>query len=118
MVVAVPWHILAHEGSEFVLASRQLWQGDVNWRTVTAYDATHALIQAFREYPTELVFDRLHRREQVQQALYSTSFQAMGATETVQFLPSGDRDMGVQLVQIQPGTRSGLAFEFVPINAQ
>ncbi|MBE9098022.1 ABC transporter substrate-binding protein [Vacuolonema iberomarrocanum] len=117
MVVAVPWHILAHEGSEFVSASRQLWQGDVNWRTVTAYDATHALIQAFREHPPEPTVDRLFRREQVQQALYSSSFQAMGATEPVLFLQSGDRDMGVQLVRIQSG-RSGLAFEFVPIDAQ
>jgi len=112
MVVAVPWHILAHEGSGFVSASRQLWRGDVNWRTVTAYDATRALVQAFSREGTS------PSREQVQQALRSPTFQADGATEAVQFLPSGDRNMGIQLVRVQPGFRSGLAFEFVPINAR
>lgn len=110
MVVAVPWHILAHEGSGFVSASRQLWRGDVNWRTVTAYDATRALVQALSGEGTP------SSREQVQQTLRSPIFQAEGATEAVQFLPSGDRNMGIQLVRVQPGSRSGLAFEFVPIS--
>lgn len=41
---------------------------------------------------------------------------APGATGTVRFLPSGDRNQGVNLVTIQPGDRSGFGFDFVPTN--
>jgi len=108
MVVAVPWHILAHTNSPFVGASRQLWGGDVNWRTVTAYDATRSLIQALQNASTP-------SREGVQQALRSPTFQTNGATSEVRFLPSGDRNQSVQLVTIEPGSRSGLGYDFIPI---
>jgi len=108
MVIAVPWHLLAHTDSPFVAASRQLWGGDVNWRTVTAYDATQSLIQALQNAPSAT-------REGVQQALRAASFEAEGATEAVRFLPSGDRNQAVQLVTIEPGSRSGYGYDFIPI---
>jgi len=116
MVVAVPWHILAHEGSPFVAASRQFWGGDVSWRTVTAYDATRALIHSLEsapEKPSDETYEASRRA--VQQSLRSSTFEVMGATEPVQFLPSGDRNQRVQLVRVQPGSRAGFAYEFVPI---
>lgn len=109
MVVAVPWHLLAHTNAPFVATSRQLWGGDVNWRTVTAYDATQALIQAMRQGASPT-------RESIQQALRGGTFEAAGATEPVQFLPSGDRNQTAQLVQIIPGRRSGLGYDFVPLS--
>jgi branched-chain amino acid transport system substrate-binding protein len=71
MVVAVPWHILGDSNSTFPLRSHKLWGGDVNWRTVTAYDACQALIAALQspQSPT---------RSSVQKALISSDFQAMG----------------------------------------
>lgn len=110
MVVAIPWHILANPNSAFANQSRQLWGGDVNWRTAMSYDATNALIQTFRNQP------QLDRAK-VQQLLSAPSFSATGATEPVQFLPSGDRNQAVQLVQVVPGKRSGYGYDFVPLNA-
>ena len=106
MVLAVPWHILANTQTPFVTTSRQLWGGDVNWRTATAYDATQALIEALRRNPT---------RDGIQQALHAPDFTTPGASNPVQFLPSGDRNQPVQLVEIKPGTRSGFGFDFYPV---
>jgi branched-chain amino acid transport system substrate-binding protein len=106
VVVAVPWHILANPQAPFVQSSRQLWKADVNWRTAMSYDATAALIAALGKSPT---------REGVQQALRASDFSTTGATGEIRFLPSGDRNQSVQLVQIQPGSRSGFGFDFVPI---
>lgn len=108
MIAAVPWHILSDPDSSFAQRSRQLWQGDVNWRTATAYDATQALVAALATNST---------RSGIQQVLRSDLFYAPGATNTVRFLPSGDRNQGVNLVTIQPGDRSGFGFDFVPTNS-
>jgi len=106
MVVAVPWHIGTNPNSEFVRQSGQLWVGDVNWRTALAYDAAVALIAAIERSPT---------RAGVQQALLSPEFTTPGAASNIRFLPSGDRNAPVQLVQIVPGNRSGTGYDFVPL---
>jgi branched-chain amino acid transport system substrate-binding protein len=106
MVVAVPWHILSDPQAAFVRQSRQLWGADVNWRTAMSYDAAIALIAGLKRDPT---------RQGLQQALSAPGFSAVGATGTVRFLPSGDRNQADQLVTIQAGTRSGFGFDFVPI---
>jgi branched-chain amino acid transport system substrate-binding protein len=109
MVVAVPWHILAAPDAPFVAASRQLWGGDVNWRTATAYDATQTIAAALAETATV-------NRQTLQQALSAPGFQAQGATSPIQFLPSGDRNQAAQLVIIAPGSRSGYGYDFVPVS--
>ncbi|MGI0491622.1 ABC transporter substrate-binding protein [Alkalinema pantanalense CENA528] len=106
MVVAVPWHILGRGSQNFATRSRKLWGGDVNWRTVTAYDATQALSAALQQSPT---------RKGVQQALTSPSFTVAGASRTISFLPSGDRNVPVQLVKIVAGDRSTYGYDFTPI---
>ncbi|MBW4580908.1 MAG: ABC transporter substrate-binding protein [Tildeniella nuda ZEHNDER 1965/U140] len=106
MVLAVPWHIDGNLKSSFPRQSRQLWGGDVNWRTATAYDATKALAAAIARDPT---------RAGVQQALASPAFVATGASEPVRFLPSGDRNVGIQLVKVSPGKRFGSGIDFVPV---
>jgi branched-chain amino acid transport system substrate-binding protein len=107
MIVAVAWHLAANPNSPFVNNSRQLWQGDVNWRTATAYDATQALIAGIKAESS---------REGVQQALRSSDFSVPGATNPVRFLPSGDRNQSVQLVVVKPGSRSSFGVDFVPIS--
>ncbi len=107
MIVAVAWHLGANPNSPFVKNSRQLWQGDVNWRTATAYDATQALIAGIKGESS---------REGVQQALRSSDFSVPGATNPVRFLPSGDRNQSVQLVVVKPGSRSSFGVDFVPIS--
>lgn len=106
MVLAVPWHILGDPQSLFPKTSKQLWGGDVNWRTAMAYDATIALIAAIERNPS---------RTGVQQALSAPDFSANGAAGDIKFLPSGDRNRPVQLVRIQPGNRTSFGFEFVPL---
>lgn len=107
MTVAVPWVIGNNTGSDFVQTSRQLWGGDVNWRTAMAYDATIALAEALRNDPT---------RAGVVAALKSPGFQFSGATGTVQFLPSGDRNQAMQLVEVEPGTSTSFGYEFTAID--
>jgi branched-chain amino acid transport system substrate-binding protein len=106
MVVAVPWILLSNPQSKFVQTARSLWGGDVNWRSATAYDAVLTLAAAIQQNPS---------REGVQQALESSGFSVDGATGTVRFLPSGDRNQAMQLVVVQPGNRSGYGFDFVPL---
>jgi branched-chain amino acid transport system substrate-binding protein len=106
LVVAVPWHILEYLNSSFVRRSRDLWGGDVNWRTVTAYDATTAFIAALKQQPT---------RVGIQQVLSASGFNVPGATSDIKFFPSGDRNQPSQLVIVKPGTRSGYGYDFVPV---
>ncbi|MEC4985605.1 MAG: ABC transporter substrate-binding protein [Oscillatoria sp. PMC 1068.18] len=106
MILAVPWHILADPDAEFPQAAGKLWGGEVNWRTALAYDATQALIAALKRNPS---------RSGVQQALSSGNFEARGASGDIRFLSSGDRNQAVQLVTIQPGSRTSFGYEFVPI---
>ncbi|PHJ63236.1 receptor ligand binding family protein [Nostoc linckia z18] len=106
MIVAVPWHIAGNLMSDFPQKSRQLWGGDVSWRTATSYDATVALIAAIERNPT---------RSGVQQALLSSDFSATGASGSIRFLASGDRIAPVQLVKIVPGSRSRTGYDFEPV---
>ena len=108
LVVAVPWHILNHQQSSFVQEAQQLWGADVNWRTVTAYDAVHTLAAGLSEDPT---------RKGVARALSESGFIVEGATESVRFIPtSGDRSQSSQLVEVVSGNRSGTGFDFEPVD--
>ncbi|ESA36681.1 amino acid amide abc transporter substrate-binding haat family [Leptolyngbya sp. Heron Island J] len=107
LVVAVPWHVLSDPNSAFVTEAQQIWGGDVSWRSAMAYDAIAALGAALLEDPS---------REGIRNTLYGADFSADGATGEVHFLPSGDRNRAAQLVQIQAGERSGLGFDFIPID--
>ena len=109
MAIPIPWHIQKPGSQEFVQESRQLWGGDVNWATVMAYDAMNAIAQAIEKNPT---------RGGIQNALSSSGFSAPGVVQPVKFLPSGDRDGRLMMVEVQPASpsRSGTGYDFVPIN--
>ena len=108
MVLAIPWHSRSNPDSNFASVARQLWGGEVNWRSAMAYDATQALIAAISqsETPTRL---------RVRENLSDRDFTTTGANSQVNFLPSGDRFTNIQLVQMQPGNNK-FGYEFVPIN--
>lgn len=106
LVVAVPWHVLSDPDSEFVQGANEIWGGDVSWRSAMAYDAIAAFGAALGQDPS---------REGLRNTLHEADFYAPGATGEVHFLPSGDRNRAAQLVEIQVGNRSGLGFDFVPI---
>ena len=106
LVVSVPWHISGNTNPNFPDAARRLWGGDVSWRTAMAYDATKALAAGLANSPS---------RQGIQQTLSQSGFSFDGASGTVKFLPSGDRNWAVQLVKVQPGNRSSYGYDFVPV---
>ncbi len=106
LTVAVPWHILSHESSPFATESKQLWGGNVSWRTAMAYDAAQTLAAGIAKDPT---------RAGVQAALSASGFSVQGATNKVSFFPTGDRNQPSQLVQIVPGNAAGGNFTYEPI---
>ena len=105
IVVAVPWILLSNPNAPFAQESRQLWGGDVNWRTAMAYDAAMTLVEGLKEGGD---------RKTVLQTIAQPEFSFQGATGTVKFLPSGDRNQPMQLVVVEAGGRSGYGYDFVP----
>ena len=106
LVVAVPWHSL---NSEFARKAKTFWNGDVNWRTATAYDATMAIVEGLRR------INGNPDRQQLRQVLSSPDFSADGATGKVEFEPSGDRKVSTNvgvLVQVKPNPGSDLGYRF------
>ncbi|MBW4574518.1 MAG: ABC transporter substrate-binding protein [Aphanothece sp. CMT-3BRIN-NPC111] len=103
LVLPVPWHPKSGSAQAFATQARQLWGGEINWRTATAYDATRAAIAGLQKSQT---------REGLQAVLRSQGFSAIGANGDVKFLPTGDRLGKAILIQVQP---SASGYEFVPI---
>ena len=95
MVLAIPSHIRNNADDEFTQTAKQLWGGEVNWRSATAYDASQALITAIADSPNPT-------RISVQKRLSEPSFSATGASNKVRFRLQVDRSGNIQLVRIQP----------------
>jgi branched-chain amino acid transport system substrate-binding protein len=106
MVVAVPWILLSNPNAPFAQESRQLWGGDVNWRTAMSYDAAMTLVEGLKAGGD---------RQTILQTIAQPGFTFQGATGAVKFLPSGDRNQPMQLVVVQAGGRSGYGYDFVPV---
>ena len=104
MVLTVPWS--PQSDGSFAAGARKLWGGGVNWRTAMAYDAAESVFKAISLGA---------ERQQIKQALASPNFSAPGASSTISFLPSGDRNMQGTLVEVEPGNRSGTGFDFKAI---
>lgn len=104
LVLPVPWHPDTNPNNPFPKNASQMWGGVVNWRTATSFDATQAIIAGLQQSNT---------REGLQQALKNPNFSAMGASEEVKFLPTGDRAGKPILVQVKLGGSSG--YNFVPL---
>jgi branched-chain amino acid transport system substrate-binding protein len=71
-----------------------------------SYDAAIALIEAMKRSPN---------RSGIRDAMVASDFAPPGATGTVKFRSSGDRNQKVQLVTVTKGSRSGTGFDFVPL---
>jgi branched-chain amino acid transport system substrate-binding protein len=81
----------------------------VNWRSATAYDATLAIITGLKQGSMS--------RDGLQKTLSSPDFSANGATGTIQFLSTGDRNGSPILIKVQPGNQSGTNYDFVPLRS-
>ena len=106
LVLAIPWHIKSSPNAEFTQVANKLWQSQVNWRSAMAYDSARALIAAIGHQSS---------RQGVQKALSDPNFSTFGASEQVDFLPSGDRLKQIELVEVNSSTNSSFGYEFVPI---
>ncbi|MBC7515878.1 MAG: ABC transporter substrate-binding protein [Alkalinema sp. FL-bin-369] len=104
LVLPVLWHPSTNPA--FAKIATSYWNGTVNWRTATAYDAAQALIRA-------IAMNSTTTRENIQSTLRSGSFSAIGAGGEIRFLSTGDRSGKSSLVQIQA---KGSTYEFVPIS--
>jgi branched-chain amino acid transport system substrate-binding protein len=112
LVLSVPWSIDENANTTYVINARKLWNADIDWQSVTSYDATMALVYAIKASanPTrETVFNALNRPD----------FTAPGASQAIKF-QNGDRLANNRLVQIQkmPKSRSGLGYDFVSVPAK
>jgi branched-chain amino acid transport system substrate-binding protein len=112
-VVTVPWHPLKST-PPFAQTAASLWGGDINWRTALSYDAFQAL-QSARSQGNVTPDRGQQGRTAIGQTLAGQGFTANGSTGPISFLPSGDRNTTVLLVSIEPGSRSGTGFDFVPL---
>lgn len=113
MVMAIAWHIDNNRESTFVRKSQQLWKADVDWNTAMTYNAAEAFIEALRRNnnPT---------RSSIRDTLAATDFSASGVADRIQFLPSGDSNAPIQLVEIRAAnsanpSRSRTGYDFFPI---
>lgn len=112
-VLPVPWHPLRSSDPNFASKGANLWGGDVNWRTALSYDAFQVVRQA-RSVANVTPQSGVQGRLMLEQALSGSSFSSNGVTGAISFLPSGDRNSQVTLVKVEPGSRSGTGFDFIP----
>jgi branched-chain amino acid transport system substrate-binding protein len=108
MILSVAWHSGDNTDRVFTQSAQSQWGGDVGWRTAMAYDATKAMVVGLESElkPT---------RQKLQTTLANPDFTFTGATGIVKFLPSGDRNLKGVLVTVESGARSGVGYDFVPL---
>jgi branched-chain amino acid transport system substrate-binding protein len=109
LVLSVPWHPSVSQGSSVLSNARQLWGGEINWRTATAFDAAQAIVAGLQ---------RSSDRKGLQRILRSPDFAAQGIMGDIRFLPTGDRVSNPVLIQIQPDSKSSAGYNFVPLPPQ
>ena len=107
MVLSVAWHSVTNSEHAFTQKAQTFWGGSVGWRTAMAYDAVQAIVRGLELGST---------RQQLQQTIANKDFAFAGATGTVKFLPSGDRNLKGDLFKILAGDKSGVGYDFVPVN--
>lgn len=106
LILAVPWSAKNKTNLEFAKAARQLWGGDVSWRTAQSYDAAYVLSQGLGQNPS---------RSGLQQALGNSQFIVKSINGEVRFLPNGERSGPATLVEMKPapGHITGYDFQLI-----
>lgn len=117
LTLTAPWHPAMLPTNPFPKTSTQLWGGAVNWRTAMAYDATRS-ITAGLERAIALNPQQQPTRNGLKDVLRSADFSVNGASGTIRFIQSGERqlvpEIGI-LVQVRPVAHSAFGYEFVPL---
>lgn len=109
ITLTVPWEPSSAKGTAYAKEALQLWGGLGNWRTAMAYDSAKSIGEALATASS---------RQELQRRLSNPGFLVRGATGTIQFLPTGDRNQKGTLVKILPGKRSGVGYDFVALKPE
>ncbi|MEB3310178.1 MAG: ABC transporter substrate-binding protein [Snowella sp.] len=107
LIIPVPWSAKTKANAPFADSARQIWGGDVSWRTAGSYDAIYAIANGLAISQS---------REGLKQALGSANFASVTRNGTVKFLPNGDREGPATLVQVKPSDRHQTGYDFFPLN--
>jgi branched-chain amino acid transport system substrate-binding protein len=94
LTIVTPWQPpLAPPIGSFSDRARRLWGGQVSWRTAMSFDAGIAILTGLQQSDGT--------RQGLQQTLRQPQFSANGASTTVKFLPTGDREIQPTVTQVQ-----------------
>jgi ABC-type branched-subunit amino acid transport system substrate-binding protein/tRNA A-37 threonylcarbamoyl transferase component Bud32 len=115
MIISVPWHFADSKNQNFAVSARNLWGIDVNWRSAMSYDAVQVLRMG-RSIGKIAPNSGEAGRVMLAKTLANPDFKVNGATGEVRFLPSGDRNSNVVLLQVVPDTESGTGYDFRPVD--
>lgn len=106
MVLTVPSH--PDINTEWVQQAKQMWKGNVTWRTMTAFDSTQAIIEGFKNSPSL-------SRQDLQKNLSNPNFQFNGATGNFTFSETGARQGGGCIVKLSDSNlkNKGTPFQLI-----
>jgi branched-chain amino acid transport system substrate-binding protein len=94
LTLVTPWQPpQTVEPNTFADRARRLWGGQVSWRTAMSYDAAIAIATGLQQ--------SAGTRQELQQAFRRSNFSAVGASGTVKFLPTGDRQFPPAIVSVR-----------------
>ncbi|MBD2133870.1 ABC transporter substrate-binding protein [Sphaerospermopsis sp. FACHB-1094] len=97
LIIAIPWFRGTSAAEDFAKKSKELWGGDVSWRTATSYDATQAFIKALALSPNASRTTILENLQQVNLPANETSGYPF------QFTDDRERQGESILVKVQNG---------------
>jgi branched-chain amino acid transport system substrate-binding protein len=107
LVLPTPWHPSVSAASSILSHARQLWGGEISWRTAMTIDAAQSIV---------IGLAHSSGRQGLQQFLRSPDFAAKGIGEAIRFLPTGDRLISPVLIQVRPDAGAQAKFSFMALN--
>ena len=106
LTLVVPWSSKTIKNMRFAQSARQLWGGDVSWRSAGNYDATYTVATGLKQS---------QNRQGLQEALESPNFISTTTNGEVKFLPNGDRAGQGIIVQVKPSSSHPTGYDFIPL---
>jgi ABC-type branched-subunit amino acid transport system substrate-binding protein len=121
VVACIPWHWHSQSNGcesnnsiarDFCRLGTSLWgDGNLSWRSATAYDSIYILVQALRRNPTQ---DRQVLLKKINQHLRGKNNHEMGVTGKIKFDLNGDRlEPPTEMVAVRWNSQTGLC-EWLP----
>ncbi|NEO95269.1 MAG: branched-chain amino acid ABC transporter substrate-binding protein, partial [Moorea sp. SIO3G5] len=95
LTIVIPWSREESQANNFSEEAKEVWDGNVSWRTATSFDATQAFIQAlFQDADREIVLNRLRN---------INLFPSDTSGFPLQFTDQGERESEPVLVKVVDG---------------